>query len=229
MTMTQLSPRTDLDLRRRGTALREEMLAVALDPSDPRLRLVAVGRHAIDEQVERIESMARASVTRMQTGWRLPGPCPETVRPVRLSVMVPEQAVARCPLLACPGTGVRVAPVAMDLTLVDDHVAMIAGPVTRRHEPTLYASTNHELLLPLRELRDDLLEVSEPAEDAADVPTSRQLEVARSLARGDKDVTTARRLGTSVRTVEREVSAILALVGAGNRREATMILNGAAR
>jgi DNA-binding NarL/FixJ family response regulator len=39
--------------------------------------------------------------------------------------------------------------------------------------------------------------------------TDRLVQVAFAVARGDKDTSTARRLGTSLRTIEREVSAVL--------------------
>ncbi len=173
-----------------------------------------------------IETMARASVSQLQTGWRLPPPRPDRPVAIQRHVVVPENAVRRCPLLAAPELGIRLAPVPFDVTLVDDHVAMIEGPANQDGVPVLFASTSDDVVRPLRDLRDDLLAMSDDIDALFAAPTTRQLEVARGLARRDKDVATARRLGASVRTVEREVAAIVELVGAQNRQEAAMILNG---
>lgn len=226
MTTTHPVPAAEIQLRRQGHTLRSQLFAIALDPSDSRLRPVAAGRAAMRHQRHRIEGMARASVFRLQTGWRLPLPQPESRQMIQFNVLVPENAVRRCPLLAAPGTGIRVCPVPFDVTLVDDHVAMVEGPASHAGDPVLYASTCDDLVLPLRQMRDALLEMSEDVDATVDPPSARQLEVARGIARHDKDIATARRLGTSVRTVEREVAAIVALLDARNRHEAAVILNG---
>lgn len=225
MTTTHSVPTAEIQLRRYGHSLRSQLFAIALDASDTRLRPVAAGGAAMRHQRQQIEGMARASVFRMQTGWRLPLDAPDAQH-VHFNVLVPEHAVRRCPLLAAPGTAVRVCPVPFDVTLVDDHVAMIEGPASPAGEPVLHASTNDAVVMPLRALRDELLGMSEEAATVIEAPSTRQLEVARGVARRDKDVTTARRLGASVRTVEREVSAIVALLGARNRHEAALILAG---
>jgi DNA-binding NarL/FixJ family response regulator len=56
--------------------------------------------------------------------------------------------------------------------------------------------------------------------------TERQLDVARLLCVGEKDTVIARQLTLSPRTVEREVSAILAALGAGSRAEAVLLMRG---
>lgn len=145
---------------------------------------------------------------------------------IQFNVFVPENAVFRCPLLAAPGTGIRVCPVPFDVTLVDDHVAMIEGPANHAGDPVLYASTCDDLVSPLRHMRDELLAMSADVDSMVEPPSLRQLEVARGIARRDKDIATARRLGTSVRTVEREVATIVSLLDASNRHEAALILNG---
>ncbi len=47
-----------------------------------------------------------------------------------------------------------------------------------------------------------------------------------TVARGDKDVTTARNLDTSVRTVEREVQTVLTHLGVSSRQQAAMAILG---
>lgn len=227
MTATHPAPTAEIQLRRHGHSLRSQLFTIALDPQDTRLRPVAAGRAAMRHQRQSIENMARASVFRLQTGWRLPLPQPVSRQMIQFSILVPEHAVRRCPLLAAPGTGIRICPVPFDVTLVDDHVAMIEGPASPAGDPVLYASTSDDLVGPLRRMRDDLLAMSEDVDDLViDAPSVRQLEVARGIARRDKDTATARRLGTSVRTVEREVAAIVALLDAQNRHEAALILDG---
>ena len=56
--------------------------------------------------------------------------------------------------------------------------------------------------------------------------TDRLVQVAFAVARGDKDTSTARRLGTSLRTIEREVSAVLSHLGVRTRQEAALALLG---
>jgi DNA-binding NarL/FixJ family response regulator len=61
----------------------------------------------------------------------------------------------------------------------------------------------------------------------AEPPLSeRQLEVCRLLAIGEKDQVIARTLGTSARTVEREVRTILNELGATSRTEAVLLMRG---
>jgi DNA-binding NarL/FixJ family response regulator len=112
--------------------------------------------------------------------------------------------------------------------ILDEARVLVEGVDTADGEPTAWLSERVDFVVPVLEIWRRSLALSVPVlAPGAEPPLSRrQVEVARLLATGEKDQVIARRLDMSARTVERDVRAILAQLGARSRAEAVLTMSG---
>ena len=112
--------------------------------------------------------------------------------------------------------------------LIDSVVAVLNAGFSEDGERLFCTTTDVTLIAMLREIEAELRRVAVGSEEVTGKAplTERQTQVALAVARGDKDVTTARNLDTSVRTVEREVQTVLTHLGVSSRQQAAMAILG---
>lgn len=209
--------------------------ATLSDPRAKRYSVLATSVRQLDEHLAQIESRTQHSLVNMQSRWWIDphdrsAPLDERSRHrgVTVTLLVPKRAVELSPLLPSIHPDVWVAPVLQDAMLIDGTLAILSGGFDDDGRRVFCSTTDAELVGLLRQVASALKAVAmRPEEITGRAPmTPRQVQVALAIARGDKDTSTARRLGASVRTVEREVSAILRHLDVRNRHEAALQIIG---
>ena len=132
------------------------------------------------------------------------------------------------PLLPSIFPTTRLGPVFLRAMVVDEEQVIVEGPDTAEGERTAWYTTRAEIVADVVDVWHCTRELSQPIlPPGAEPPLSeRQLEVCRLLAVGEKDQVIARTLGTSARTVERDVRTILHELGASSRTEAVLLMRG---
>lgn len=227
-----------------GTLSREfaRVYADALDAADDgdrsRLTLLATGHAAIHDAMEQLEARTRRSMVNMQSQWRI-DPQQRVAhldersreRGIAMSAIVPQRALEISPLLPSLVPDLWIAPVQQDGILIDDALVVLSGRVNEQGLRQFWTSIHPDLVGRLVAIRDALLaQGRRPQEITGREPLSlRQFQVALGIARGDLDAATARRLGVSLRTVEREVAAVLRYLEAKSRHDAALIMVGERR
>lgn len=215
------------------------MFSVALEGAyrgqDERLRPFAVGHEQLRPRIAELEQRTRTSLVNMQSRWRTDPaerqrPLDEhsVVRGVRVTLVVPRRVIDLSPLLPSMHPDLWIAPVVQDAMLIDDVLALLPGGLDDEGSLTFWLTMDHELVSRVRGIRDALFAEGRRASEflGQEPLTPRQLDIALALARGDKDTTTARRHNASLRTIEREVSAVLRHLGVRTRHEATLAILG---
>lgn len=222
-------------LRGLADAFAAEWAAALREPDRERHTVIAASAEQFDAQLAVLESRTRRSLVNMQSRWYVDpfqrhSPLNEKsrARGVSLTLIVPQRAIDLSPLLPSLHPDLWIAPVHQDAMLIDSTLAVLSGGFADTGERLYCTTTDATLVRLLSEIEIALREVAvRPQEITGQAPlTERQVEVAFAVARGDKDTTTARRLGTSLRTVEREVSAVLRHLGVRTRQEAALALLG---
>lgn len=152
-------------------------------------------------------------------------------RGVRVEMVTPARTVRFNPLLTSLVPGVRVGPVLFKSIIVDERLAVLAGPDTIDGSTTAWLASGGELLEAALTLwRTAFAESRRVLPEGAGPPlNSRQLDVARGVCLGRTDAAIARQLGISERSVARDVAAILEVTQARSRAEAILNMLGRGR
>ncbi|MCW2819059.1 MAG: hypothetical protein JWR42_1846 [Marmoricola sp.] len=132
------------------------------------------------------------------------------------------------PLLSSIFPETLLGPCFLRSMVVDGRTALVGGPDDVEGNRTSFLTTLPEVVEGLGDLWSATVPLCRPILEPGQRPplTERQLEVARLLCVGEKDKAIARLLRLSPRTVEREVSAILAGLAVGSRTEAVLAMRG---
>jgi DNA-binding CsgD family transcriptional regulator len=222
-------------LRTLANALRDT-LAAAGEPGQgrPDLRQL-VGIHAMVDELRRMEPLAQRSLWVLQPHYFYDPEDPGVeltystqARGITTLLVTRPATLDAHPLLPSIFPTTRVAPVFIGAMIVDEEQAMIAGEDTIEGVRTSWLTSRPDLLETVLDLWHRTMALSTPVLDPGTQPplSRRQLRVAQLLAVGEKDQSIARRLDMSARTVEREVAAILAELGARSRTEAVLLMRG---
>jgi DNA-binding NarL/FixJ family response regulator len=112
--------------------------------------------------------------------------------------------------------------------VVDESRLIVEGPDTADGDRTAWYTTRPDVLAAVLELWHDTYALSHPILPPGQAAplSERQLEVARLMCVGAKDQSIARALGTSPRTVERDIRTVLSELGASSRTEAVLLMRG---
>lgn len=222
-------------IRQLSANFSREWATALLDAESPRYTVIATSFDQLMERLKILESRTQRSLLNMQSRWWIDPHGRNTAldeaslaRGVSVTLMVPKRAIELSPLLPSIHPDLWVAPVQVDAMLVDEAVAILSGGLDDNGNHVFCTTADPVLVGTLRSIAGELRRVAKrPAEITGQDPmTPRQVQVALALARGDKDTATARRLATSLRTVEREVSAVVRHLGAKNRQEAALTAVG---
>ncbi len=132
------------------------------------------------------------------------------------------------PLLSSIYPNTLLGPVFVRAMVIDDHTAMISGPDDAFGNRVVWCTHDRAVVAEMLEIWDETLPLARPLLEPGEEPplTERQLAVARLLCIGEKDKAIARLLDLSPRTVEREVSTLLRVLGVGSRTEAVLEMRG---
>jgi DNA-binding CsgD family transcriptional regulator len=147
---------------------------------------------------------------------------------VRAELVVPPLDLSLNPLLPSTDQVVRTAPVWLRVLVADRSCAVVEGPRRDTGEGVAWLATDRALVQQACDLWEATCAVSTLVEPQQRL-TRRQFEIARAMCLGHKDARIARDLRISVRSVEREVNAILRFVGATSRCEAVLNMMGRGR
>lgn len=135
------------------------------------------------------------------------------------------------PLLTSLNPTIRIGPALVRCIIVDQQLAVIAGPDTHDGATTAWLATTGEFLEAAITMWQAVLSESRPAlPPGTEPPLDRRLiEVARAVCLGRTDAAIARQLGTSERTIARHVASILQVTEARSRAEAVLNMLGRGR
>ena len=222
------------DLRARSDGVREMLASAARagEPGDPRL---VVGLPGLVAELKRIAPTTRRSAWVMQPRYFYDPEDPgvelshrAAERGVQMVVAVPPSTVVTHPLLSSIFPETRLAPVFIRAMVVDEARMLVEGPDTADGQRTSWYTTRPDLVAAMLDVWRRTVALSSPILPPGTPPplTRRQLEVARLVSVGEKDVSIARLLDMSQRTVEREVRALLHFLGARSRTEAVLLMGG---
>lgn len=194
-----------------------------------------VGVHELVEQLARMEPTAERSVWVMQPLYFYDPEDPGVelthsalARGVQTLLVTSPASLHVHPLLPSVFPSSRLAPVFLRAMVVDENRAIVGGEPSADGERTSWLTTRPAVVEAVLEVWHRTMVVSRPVLKPGMQPplSRRQLQVARLLAVGEKDVSIARRLDMSHRTVEREVRALLEELRARNRTEAVLMMRG---
>jgi DNA-binding CsgD family transcriptional regulator len=222
------------DLRVRSDGVRRllSQAARAGARDDPRR---VVGLPGLVAELQRIAPTVRRSAWVMQPRYFYDPEDPgvelshgASERGVRTELLVPPSTVHTHPLLSSIFPATRLAPVFIRAMIVDGTRMLVEGPDTADGQRTSWYTARPDLVEAMLDVWHRTVALSSPILPEGTPPplSRRQLEVARLVAIGEKDVSIARLLDLSPRTVEREVRALLHVLGARSRTEAVLLMGG---
>lgn len=223
-------------LRELGRALDDEVAreVLASGGTTDRLRLLGEGVVAITRGLARLEPKARRSVWNLQPQMLFDPEDPafdatdrSRERGLDLALVTTAESARRNPLLGSIYSVTRIGPVFTQAILVDDTLAVVSGPRSAAGAATAWTTVHPALVGRVREIWHATVALSQPLlPDGVPPLDRRQLQVACLLACGETDGSMARRLGVSLRTVERDVRSVLDFLGARSRTEAVLVMRG---
>ncbi|MEP6815064.1 MAG: helix-turn-helix transcriptional regulator [Marmoricola sp.] len=222
------------ELRTRADAVRDTLAAAASEGPGRDLRHL-VGIRALVAQLQQLEPSAERSAWVMQPSYFYDPEDPGVelthaalARGVQTLLLTRPATVQTHPLLPSIFPTARLAPVFLRAMVVDEERLVVEGPDTANGDRTAWYTTRKSILDGVLDIWHRTLPLSTPILPPGTQPplSRRQLEVARLLAVGEKDVSIARLLNMSARTVERDVRTILHELGAGSRTEAVLVMLG---
>jgi len=222
------------DLRTRADGVREMVAAEAHGGPGRGLRHL-VGLHQLVAQLQRMEPSAERSAWVMQPHYFYDPEDPGVelahsalARGVQTLLVTRPATLRTHPLLPSIFPTTRLAPVFLRAMVVDEARLIVEGPDTAEGDRTAWYTTRADILAAVLDIWHRTLSLSSPVLPPGTQPplSRRQLEVARLLAVGEKDVSIARLLRKSARTVERDVRAVLRELRAGSRTEAVLVMRG---
>lgn len=194
-----------------------------------------VGLAALVAELKRIEPLAKRCSWVLQPLYAYDPEDPGVeltraarARGVETQLITRPSTVRTHPLLSSIFPATLLGPVFLRAMLVDERYAIIGGPDDLEGNRTSWYTDDRATVSAVAELWHATVPLCAPILPLGARPplTERQLDVARLLCVGEKDTVIARQLTLSPRTVEREVSAILAALGAGSRAEAVLLMRG---
>lgn len=194
-----------------------------------------VGLSARNAELGRLAPHARRSVRVLQTDYSYDPEDPGLklsrrlgARGVEVKLVTRPSTPRTHPLLSSIYPNTLVGPVFVRAMIVDDHTAVIGGPDDAFGNRVSWRTHAREVVRGLLEVWEDTVVLCEPLLAPGEAPplTERQLDVARLLCTGEKDKAIARLLDLSARTVEREVSTLLRVLGVSSRTEAVLEMRG---
>lgn len=222
------------DLRTRSAAVRRTLAAAVRESNGDDLRPL-VGLRALVVQLQRMEPSAKRCCWVMQPRYFYDPEDPGVelthaarARGVETQLITRPATVQTHPLLPSIFPTTRLGPVFLRAMVVDEERLIVEGPDTADGERTAWYTTRTDIRDGVLELWHRTWALSTPILAPGEEPplSRRQLDVARLIAVGEKDVSIARLLRMSARTVERDVRAILRALGAGSRTEAVLLMRG---
>ncbi len=222
------------EIRSRSEAIRELLTSAAREGSGGDLRL-AVGLTGLVSELRRMEPLAQRCAWVLQPRYFYDPEDPgvelthaAAERGVQTLLVTRPATVTTHPLLPSIFPTTRLAPVFLRAMVVDEERMLVGGPDTAQGERTAWYTTRRDLVEPVLDVWHRTLALSTPIlPPGAQPPLSRrQLEVARLVAVGEKDLAIARLMEMSERTVERDVRALLQELGASSRTEAVLLMGG---
>lgn len=194
-----------------------------------------VGLGALVSELRRLEPLATRTSRVMQPDYSYDPEDPgvELVqrarsRGVEQHLITSPQSLRTHPLLSSIFPRVLAGPVFLRAMVVDETCAVIGGRHDAFGNRVAWSTRSPEVIGCVLDLWRATLPHCKQVLGADEEPplTPRQLDVARLLCTGEKDKSIARILDLSARTVEREVSAILRVLGATSRTEAVLLMRG---
>lgn len=221
------------------SALRHQVLdlveAVSGPLADAGASVPLVGLPARNDELRRLAPHTRRQVTVMQTDYAYDPEDPGLdlsrwlgSRGIELRLVTRPSTVRTHPLLSSIYPETLIGPVFARSMVVDDHVALLGGPDDAHGNRVTWRTREPRVIQGLQAVWEATVPLSRrllPV-DAEPPLSERQLGVARLLCTGEKDKSIARILDLSPRTVEREVSAVLRVLGASSRTEAVLVMRG---
>ncbi len=205
------------------------------DEPPPGVRVFAAGPSTIGAGFRKLEARTRRSFWNAQrrprfnsraVSWDLDER--SRARGIEMCFVVSRVALDEHPLLTSLYPYVRVGPVPGPLLVVDDCVALFAGPPAMSGANTILMATHGEVLASAFALRDAIDAASVPAIGAGEDPpvAEREVLVARYLCLGMTDVAIGHKLGISPRTVERAMAHLATYLGATCRADLVARVTG---
>ena len=201
---------------------------------DPRVRMLGRTAGAVRAALPSLEPSVRRSVWRLSPRPTQPGSLvaelnrQSLARGLDLRSIINRTAVTR-PIADADASvrdRVRVAPVQLQLLLLDEERFVINGPTLLPGEgPSGWLISDADAVAAARALWHGTWARSEPLPETAFLMTERQRAVAAGLLRGETDAAIARSLRVSVRTVATEVRTLMNAVGATSRYQAAEMLH----
>lgn len=222
------------ELRHRADRIRARVTTLVDEVAVGRARLL-VGAQALVAELAVLQPQARHSIRITQPRYYYDPEDPgiPLVREARTRGIETELITSRItlrnhPLLPSLFPTALVGPVFLRSLVLDERVLVVEGPHTAEGERTSWVTDLPDLVTAAAQLWRDTVERCTPILPHGTPPplTERQLEVSRLVAVGHSDATIARMLHLSGRTVEREMAAVLAELGARNRTEAVLRMRG---
>ena len=196
---------------------------------DPRVRMLGRTAEAVRAALPSLEPSVSRSVWRLSPRPTQPGNLvaelnrQSLARGLDLRSVINRNAVSR-PIAAADASvrdRVRVAPVQLQLLLLDEERFVVDGPVLLPGEgPSGWLISDTDAVAAAGALWHGTWARSEPLPGTAFLMTERQRAVAVGLLRGETDAAIARTLRVSVRTVATEVRTLMNAVGATSRYQA---------
>jgi DNA-binding CsgD family transcriptional regulator len=198
------------------------------------VRMVARDAHATREALGALEPLATRSVWTLAPGGADPRALEQaatersSARGIDLRLVLDLRA--RAAPLAIPHAQrgdltVLLAPVSMQLILIDERLALVPGPLLdARRGPSCWLFSEDTVVEAARHLWRTTERHAAPLPAEVVVLTERQVAISRLLLEGGTDAAIARELGISVRTVASEVRLLMDAVGATSRYQTAMRL-----
>lgn len=221
-------------LREQSAALVEQVAHLAREDDGTRVRHL-VGWGELVSILRTLEPAATRSsrVLQPQYSYDPEEPGVELTRAARTRGVETElitrpATVTHHPLLSSIFPHTLIGPCFLRAVVVDERRALVGGPEDLDGNRTAWFTCLPEIMEQVGDLWHDTVPLCRPILEPGQRPplTERQLDVARLLCVGEKDKSIARLLQLSARTVEREVSAILLVLGVGSRTEAVLAMRG---
>ena len=205
-----------------------------IDARDPRFTLLAPVSE-VDEPLERMESSVRVSMWNAQRhhtiyAMRDSAEIDEGMRRrgVGLRFVLPRRiAERRCPLASSFELGLRLAPVAHPLMVLDRRLVVLGDSTG----DSVWTSSAPEVVEKATGFYEQLWQAAEPAVPEGEEPpfTRRMVDIAFLLVDGAADREVARALGVSERTVSSDVREMSRRLGARSRAHAIALISGGRR